>query len=879
METKYNPKDIESKWYAYWMKHNFFHSEPNDQQAYTILIPPPNVTGILHMGHMLNNTIQDILIRRARLLGFNACWIPGTDHASIATEAKVMKKLKSEGIDKKDLSRDEFLKHAWNWTDKHGGIILEQLKRLGASCDWSRVKFTMDQDMSDSVIASFVELYNKGYIYRGKKMINWDPEAQTAVSDEEVIYKEQDSQLYYVDYHLVNSSDIITIATTRPETILGDTAICVNPNDARYSHLIGKTAFVPLINREIPIIADDYIDIEFGTGALKVTPAHDINDYLIGEKNDLEIISVIDKNGCMHPNAKLYIGEDRFLVREKIIKDIKLIGQLHKVESIKNKVGFSERTDAIIEPRLSNQWFMKMEKLASPALKNVINNNIHFYPNKFKNVYKHWMENIRDWCLSRQLWWGHRIPAFYYNDSDYVVAKNIEEALILAKLKSGNNTLLLSDLKQDKDVLDTWFSSWLWPISVFDGIRNPNNIDFQYYYPTNDLVTGHDILFFWVARMIIAGYEFKDAPPFKHVYFTGMVRDQKRRKMSKSLGNSPDPIELINKYGADGVRSGMLFSSPAGNDLLFDENLCEQGRNFSNKIWNAFRLINSWKSKNIDQTNMNKEVVVWFENKMSQDIQQINKFFLEFRISDALMVMYKLFWNDFCGSYLEIIKPLDKIMDMHTQEKTLYFFEKMLIILHPFMPFITEDIWQKIKSRDDGKSISFCVWPNQLINHIDKKKIDEFNHLFKVIGAIRKIRKDKNISFKEKISLFVEKNELLFFKNILQKTCNLEKVNVFESQTVGMFPFLVDKNRYFIPLTFDVDPSIEIRKIEQEISYLNGFLKSINRKLSNDKFISNAPEKIIIIEQKKKEDTIVKLASLKKQLKTFDGSKNIYSKK
>ena len=872
MENKYNPKDIESKWYNYWIKHNFFHSKPNDQEPYTILIPPPNVTGILHMGHMLNNTIQDILVRRARLLGFNACWIPGTDHASIATEAKVIKKLKLEGIEKKDLSRDDFLKHAWSWTDKHGGIILEQLKRLGASCDWDRVKFTMDNDMSDSVTTSFVDLYNKGYIYRGKKMINWDPDAQTAVSDEEVIYKEQESQLYYVDYHLVNSSNVITIATTRPETILGDTAICVNPNDKRYSNLIGENAVVPLINREIPIISDDYIDIEFGTGALKVTPAHDVNDYLIGEKNNLAIISVIDKKGCMHPNAGLYIGEDRFVVREKIIQDIKLHGQLNKVESIKNKVGFSERTDAIIEPRLSSQWFMKMDDLASPALKNVVNNNINFYPKKFKNVYKHWMENIRDWCLSRQLWWGHRIPAFYYSEYDYVVASNKDEALILAKKKSGDNNMSLSDLKQDEDVLDTWFSSWLWPISVFDGIRRPNNPDFQYYYPTNDLVTGHDILFFWVARMIMAGYEFNNTLPFKNVYFTGMVRDQKRRKMSKSLGNSPDPIELIKKYGADGVRSGMLFSSPAGNDLLFDENLCEQGRNFSNKIWNAFRLINSWKSQDISSTTMNKEVILWFENKMSHDIEQINKFFLEFRISDALMVIYKLFWNEFCGSYLEIIKPLDKIIDIYTQEKTLYFFEKMLITLHPFMPFITEDIWQKMKPRNDGDSISFTNWPNKLTNQIDEKRIDTFNHLFKVIAALRNIRKDKNIPFKEKISLFVDSEEVLFFKDILKKTCNLEKVDLFKNIKVDLFPFLVDKNRYFIPLTFHVDPLIEIKRIEQEISYLNGFLKSINSKLSNDKFISNAPEKIILIEQKKKDDTIVKLASLKKQLNTFDGS-------
>ncbi|MBE38106.1 MAG: valine--tRNA ligase [Flavobacteriales bacterium] len=878
MDTRYSPKNIESKWYNYWTENNLFDSEPNDKKPYTILIPPPNVTGILHMGHMLNNTLQDVLIRRSRLLGFNACWVPGTDHASIATEAKVIKKLKNEGIEKKDLCREEFLKHAWDWTDKHGGIILQQLKRLGASCDWSRVKFTMDPDMSESVIDAFITLYKKGYIYRGKKMINWDPEAQTAVSDEEVIHKEQESKLYYVNYNLVDSEAVITIATTRPETILGDTAICVHPTDKRYLSLIGTKAIVPLINREIPIISDEYIDSEFGTGALKVTPAHDINDYLIGEKNDLEIISVIDKNGCMHKNACFYVGEDRFLVREKIIKDIESLGQLDKIEYINNKVGFSERTDAVIEPRLSSQWFMKMDQLASPALNNVINNNINFYPKKFKNVYKHWMENIRDWCLSRQLWWGHRIPAFYYNESNYVVAKSIEDALIIAREESGNVNLSLSDLKQDEDVLDTWFSSWLWPMSVFDGIRNPNNSDFTYYYPTNDLVTGHDILFFWVARMIIAGYEFNHMPPFKNVYFTGMVRDKKRRKMSKSLGNSPDPIELINKYGADGVRSGMLFSSPAGNDLLFDETLCEQGRNFSNKIWNAFRLINSWESRQNKQNIMSKETIVWFENKLSEDIEKINKFFLEFRISDALMVIYKLFWNEFCGYYLEIIKPSDKVIDVATKEKTLYFFEKLLILLHPFMPFITEDIWQKIISRNKGDSISFCQWPNPLVEKVDFQKIENFNHLFKVIASIRNIRKEKNISFKEKLSLFVDNKEVLFLKDILQKTCNLDEVRLSEGHNEDCFPFLVDKSRYFIPLTFDIDSSVEIERIENEIIYLQGFLEAVNQKLSNEKFTSNAPKKIIMMEEKKRQDTIIKLESLKKQLNSFNGSNNIQSK-
>ena len=879
MQTKYNPKHIESKWYGYWLENQFFHSVPNQQDPYTIVIPPPNVTGILHMGHMLNNTIQDVLIRRARLLGFNACWIPGTDHASIATEAQVIKKLNAKGIDKKKLSRQEFVQHAWSWTDKHGGIILEQLKRLGASCDWDRVKFTMDDDMSESVIESFINLYNKGFIYRGKKMINWDPKAQTAISDEEVIYKEQQSKLYYVSYKLSDANAFITIATTRPETILGDTAICVNPNDKRYKSLIGKNAIVPLIDRVIPIISDDYIDPEFGTGALKVTPAHDINDYVIGEKNNLDIISVIDKNGCMSTDAELYVGEDRFVVRDKIINDIQMIGQFNKVEVIDNKVGFSERTDVIIEPRLSSQWFMKMDKLSKPALENVLNDRVSFYPKKFKNVYKHWMENIRDWCLSRQLWWGHRIPAYYYNQSDYVVAKDIDHALALAQEKSGDKTLSFSDLQQDEDVLDTWFSSWVWPLSVFDGIRNPNGLDFKYYYPTNDLVTGHDILFFWVARMIMAGYEFNSHPPFKNVYFTGMVRDQKRRKMSKSLGNSPDPIDLINKYGADGVRSGMLFSSPAGNDLLFDENLCEQGRNFSNKIWNAFRLIDSWDSKKISQNHVAKDTVVWFENKFSLDLERVNTFFSEFRISDALMVLYKLFWNDFCGHYLEIIKPANKIIDVETKEKTIDFLEKLLILLHPFMPFITEEIWQKINIEKANKTISFCQWPKPFFEQINTNKIEEFNHLFKVIASIRNIRKDKHIPFKESLSLFVDNEKVLLLKDILKKTCNLDVVDVFENQYDNIFPFLVDKNKYFIPLTFNIDPIVEIQRIEEEINYFNGFLKSVTRKLSNDNFLANAPKQIILMEQKKKKDTLLKLDSLKKQLNSFDGPNNIQPKK
>ena len=872
---KYNPQEIEDKWYAYWLENDLFSSKPNKKKPYTVLMPPPNVTGILHMGHMLNNTIQDVLIRRARLLGFNACWVPGTDHASIATEAKVISKLKKQGVDKSSLSRKEFLQHAWDWTNTHGGIILQQLKKIGASCDWDRVKFTMDDDMSASVTEAFIKLYEKGFIYRGNKMINWDPQAKTALSDEEVIYKEQDSNLYYIDYQLINCDKIITIATTRPETILGDTAICVHPEDSRYKDLIGEKVFVPLVNREIPVISDEYIDKDFGTGALKVTPAHDINDYIIGEKNNLDIICVIDENGCIDNEGQLYIGEDRFLVRKKIIADIKKIGQLNKVESIKNKVGFSERTDVVIEPRLSTQWFMKMKKMAEPALINVLNNNIHFYPPKTKNTYKHWMSNIRDWCLSRQLWWGHQIPVYYYHDSDYVVAKNKEEALMQARQDSGDQNLNLEDLIQDNDVLDTWFSSWLWPISVFDGIRQPKSPDFLYYYPTTDLVTGPDILFFWVARMIMCGYEFSRQEPFKNVYFTGIVRDGQRRKMSKSLGNSPDPIKLINQYGADGVRAAMLFASPAGNDLLFDESLCEQGRNFSNKIWNAFRLIDSWEEQKIEQNRASFEAVVWFENRLSQDIHLLNTLFQKFRISDCLMTLYKLIWNDFCSSYLEIIKPFDKVVDVQTKEKTFYFFETILILLHPFMPFITEDIWQKLKKRKSGQSISLCTWPISQIKKIDQDILLKFEHNFKLIAAIRKIRKDKNISFKDSLVLLVENRDVLFSEEIIKKTCNINTIDILHKNTT-VFPFLVDKTKYYIPLVFDINIEFEIQSIKEKIDYLKVFLKSIEKKISNPKFIQNAPKNVIMLEEKKKNDTLIKLESLQKELQNFDEeNKNI----
>ena len=868
MDTKYNPKNIEEKWYDYWLNNNFFRSIPDKRTPYTILIPPPNVTGVLHMGHMLNNTIQDILIRRARLLGLNACWIPGTDHASIATEAKVLKKLKDEGIDKSMLSREEFLHHAWEWTDKHGGIILEQLKRLGVSCDWSRLKFTMDPDMSSSVTKVFIDLYNKGFIYRGYKMINWDPKAKTAISDEEVIYKEQDSNLYYIDYKIKNSKEVITIATTRPETILGDTAVCVHPEDVRYQHIIGKKVLVPLINREIPIVSDNYIDPEFGTGVLKVTPAHDINDYMIGEKYGLELISVIDESGLISSNGQLYVGEDRFVVRKKIINDIKNLQQLNRVEIIKNKVGFSERTDVVVEPRLSNQWFMKMDKMAKPALDNVLNGNINFYPSKIINSYKYWMENIRDWCLSRQLWWGHRIPVFYYGNSNFVVAENKKEALLIAQKESENKNLTLSDLKQDQDVLDTWFSSWLWPLSVLDGIRDPKNKDFQYYYPTNDLVTGPDILFFWVARMIMAGYELQNNLPFKNVYFTGIVRDHKRRKMSKSLGNSPDPIELIDKYGADGVRSAMLFTSPAGNDLLFDEMLCEQGRNFSNKIWNAFRLIKSWKDVKKEMSSVEKTTIDWFDSVFMLKLNHLDKLFKEFKISECLMLLYKLIWDDFCGSYLEIIKPIDKTISNKTYDKTIFFFNQLLICLHPFMPFITEEIWSHLNK--DITSISFSKWPTSNTELIDENILSDFIHLFEVVASIRKIRIDQKIPFKTSLEFFFEKKHNIKFQQILKKMCNLSSIQLIEEEeTHQYFSFLVDVHKYYIPKSFSLDLRVEIKKVEDSIDYLTGFLFSIEKKINNQNFISNAPDQVIQMELKKQSDTKNKLASLKQQLKQF----------
>ena len=861
----YNSYEVETKLYNYWLKNNFFSSKIDKSKSnYTLLMPPPNVTGILHMGHVLNNTIQDVLVRRARQLGLNACWVPGIDHASIATEAKVVDKLKKDGILKSQISRENFLKHAWDWKEKHGDLILNQLKRLGASCDWDRAKFTMDDDMSESVINVFVELFEKGLIYRGVRMVNWDPMAKTAISDEEVIYKEQNSTLYYINYKLKDYEGEITIATTRPETILGDTAICVNPTDKRYKSLIGKKVLVPLLNREIPIISDNYIDPEFGTGALKVTPAHDINDYKIGKKNNLEIISVIDDSGLINEQGKLYVGKDRFEVRKQIIKDIESIDQLEKIETIKNKVGFSERTNVAIEPKLSMQWFCNVKEISKPALDAVLKNKINFYPQNFKNIYKHWMENIQDWCISRQLWWGHRIPVFYYNNDEFVVAKNKNEALIKIKKINGFKNIKLSEIKQDEDVLDTWFSSWLWPISVFDGINKKNNSELEYYFPTNDLVTGPDIIFFWVARMIMAGFTFTKSIPFKNVYFTGIVRDKKRRKMSKSLGNSPDAIELIDKYGADGVRSGMLFSSNAGNDLLFDESLCEQGRNFSNKIWNAFRLINSWEVSSNNQSELNRVTVNWFDSKLSESLKSINDSFEKFRISECLMKTYKLIWDDFCSYYLELIKPHNQEIDIKTKKQTINFLERLMIILHPFMPFITEEVWRKIITRENTESIVFASWPD--VKKPNKKLLSSFSYLFKLISKIRKIKKDKGLAPKKSIELYyegvLEKSQI----EVLKKMCFVSKIEFVNEKVEGSFPFLLETNRYYLILPLIINKEEEKIRLQKELDYQVSFLNSVEKKLSNKNFINNAPEKVLSLERKKQKDAIMKIDSIKNQI-------------
>jgi valyl-tRNA synthetase len=862
----YLASKIEEKWYNYWLKKGYFHSEPDDRIPYTIVMPPPNVTGVLHMGHMLNHTIQDVIIRKARMQGFNTCWVPGTDHASIATEAKVLKKLSDEGINKDNISREEFMSHAYAWKEKHGGIILEQLKKLGASCDWDRTKFTMDKEMNESVIKVFIDLFNKGLIYRGVRMVNWDPSAQTAISDEEVIHKEVNSKLYYISYNIKDSDEKITIATTRPETILGDTAICVNPSDKRYKHLKNKSAIVPLINREIPIIYDEYVDVEFGTGALKVTPAHDINDYNLGDKHNLETIDILNNDGTLNENAKLYIGIDRFKVREEIVVELADKGFLIDSEDIINKVGYSERTQAVIEPKLSMQWFCKMEELSKPALDHVMNDDIRLHPAKFKNTYRHWMENIKDWCVSRQLWWGQQIPAYFYEGNKYVVAENIELALSLAQKE--NPSIKKSDLRQDEDVLDTWFSSWLWPISVFDGIRNPKNKEIQYYYPTNVLVTGPDILFFWVARMIVAGYEFKKELPFKDVYLTGLVRDKQGRKMSKSLGNSSEPLELIGKYGADGVRVGMLLCAPTGNDFPFDENLCEQGRNFSNKIWNAFRLIKGWEVSNIAQEDASRDAIKWFENKRDQTINNINQAFSKYRISEALMFTYKLVWDDFCSLYLEIIKPeYQKPIDRKTYESTIKFLDDILKLLHPFMPFLSEELWHLIKDREEDIIIS--SWPEA--RDINKQLIDDFENTIEIVSGIRNIRKQKNIAKKEKLELLIiekkeSKNNL---QSIIIKLGHLSSIKHTDKKIENAFSFMVKSNQYFIPLLDNFDKESELEKLHKDLEYSKGFIKIVEGKLSNEKFVKNAPEQLVHNEQNKLNDTKEKIRILTEKINSL----------
>ena len=860
----YNPLTTEDKWYAHWMEKEYFNSTPDEREAYTIVIPPPNVTGVLHMGHMLNNTLQDVMIRRARMQGYNACWVPGTDHASIATEAKVVQKLASEGIQKNDLTREEFLSHAFEWKDKHGGIILEQLKKLGASCDWDRTKFTMDDDMSESVIKVFVDLHNKGLIYRGVRMVNWDPSAQTALSDEEVVHKEVNSKLYHIAYIIEGSDEKLTIATTRPETILGDSAICVNPNDERYTHLKGKKAIVPLVNRVIPIIFDEYVDMEFGTGALKITPAHDINDYKLGDEHGLESIDILNDDGTLSEEAELYIGKDRFFVREEIAIDLKAKGYLVKIEEYQNKVGFSERTDAVIEPKLSMQWFCKMEEFSKPALEHVMNDDIQFHPPKFKNTYRHWMENIKDWCVSRQLWWGQQIPAYFYEGNKYVVAESKEEALTLAQKEKPSVTM--ADLRQDADVLDTWFSSWLWPISVFDGIRTPDNEEINYYFPTNDLITGPDILFFWVARMVMAGYEYRKELPFKNVYLTGLVRDEQGRKMSKTLGNSPDPIELIKLYGADGVRVGMLLCAPAGNDLPFDEGLCEQGRNFSNKIWNAFRLIKGWEVADVEQPESAKQAIDWFENKISKTINEIDESYSKYRISEALMGTYRLVWDDFCSWYLEMVKPnYGSPIDSVTYVKTIEQLEKILKLLHPFMPFLSEEIWHLIDDRKED--IIVADWPKA--ETVNEQLLADFENITEVVAGIRTIRKEQNIANKEQLELLVIDNQKskTNLDAIIAKLGNLTSVHTTNEKPSGAFSFMVKANEYFIPLADNIDIAGEIEKLEKELNYTQGFLKSVEGKLSNERFGNNAPEEVVTNERNKMADAKSKISILATKIK------------
>ncbi|MCR6507224.1 valine--tRNA ligase [Bacteroides sp. KH569_7] len=869
LASKYNPADVEGKWYQYWLDHKLFSSKPDGREPYTVVIPPPNVTGVLHMGHMLNNTIQDILVRRARMEGKNACWVPGTDHASIATEAKVVNKLAAQGIKKTDLTRDEFLKHAWEWTDEHGGIILKQLRKLGASCDWDRTAFTMDEKRSESVLKVFVDLYNKGLIYRGVRMVNWDPKALTALSDEEVIYKEEHSKLYYLKYMVEGDPEgrYAVVATTRPETIMGDTAMCINPNDSKNTWLKGKKVIVPLVGRVIPVIEDDYVDIEFGTGCLKVTPAHDVNDYMLGEKYNLPSIDIFNDNGTLSEAAGLYIGMDRFDVREQIEKDLAAAGLLEKVEAYTNKVGFSERTNVPIEPKLSMQWFLKMQHFADMALPPVMNDELKFYPAKYKNTYKNWLENIKDWCISRQLWWGHRIPAYFLPEGGYVVAATPEEALALAKEKTGNAGLKQEDLRQDEDCLDTWFSSWLWPISLFDGINNPGNEEISYYYPTSDLVTGPDIIFFWVARMIMAGYEYEGKMPFKNVYFTGIVRDKLGRKMSKSLGNSPDPLDLIEKYGADGVRMGMMLSAPAGNDILFDDALCEQGRNFNNKIWNAFRLIKGWEvSAEVPVPEASELAIRWFEAKQNEVAAEVADLFSKYRLSEALMAVYKLFWDEFSSWYLEMIKPAyGQPINRKVYEATIGFFDNLLHLLHPFMPFITEELWQHLCDRTDGESL--MVSPLSMSALVDEDIIREFEVVKEVISNIRSIRLQKNIAQKEALELqVIGENPVVAFNAVVTKMCNLSSINVVENKADGAASFMVGTTEYAVPLGNMIDVEAEIARMEAELKHKEGFLQGVLKKLGNEKFVNNAPAAVLEMERKKQADAESIIKSLKESI-------------
>lgn len=866
----YDPSTIESKWYAYWLEHGYFNSVPDDREPYTVVIPPPNVTGVLHMGHMLNNTIQDILVRKARMEGKNACWVPGVDHASIATEAKVVQKLRAEGIRKSDLTREEFMRHAWDWKNKHGGIILEQLKKLGASCDWNRETFTMDEDYYKSVIDTFIDLYKKGYIYRGNRMVNWDPAAKTALSDEEVIYKEVDSKLFYIKYKIAESeNEYVIIATTRPETILGDTAVCVNPNDERFKHLHGKKAIVPLVNREVPIIVDEYVDMEFGTGCLKITPAHDVNDYELGLKHSLEVIDVLNADGTMSEAAQFYVGEDRFEVRKKIAQQLDELGLLEKQETYRNSVGFSERTHVAIEPRISLQWFVKMEELSKPALKHVMNDDIKFWPPKFKNTYRHWMENIKDWCISRQLWWGQRIPAYYYGpgENDYVIATDKNDAI--ERLNAAGIIVNPNDLKQDEDVLDTWFSSWLWPISVFNGFYSEEEIN--YYYPTNDLVTAPEIMFFWVARMIVAGYEYRGEKPFQNVYYTGIVRDPQGRKMSKSLGNSPDPIELMKKYGADGVRMGMMFSSPAGNDLLFEESLCEQGRNFSNKIWNALRLVKSWAPEDKPAPEVANLALEWMDNLLNKVINEINDHYQKFRISDVVMTCYKFAWNDFCSWFLEAVKPnYGEAIDTATYNRVIDYFEILLKILHPIMPFITEEMWGLLRDRNSPKErIVIASWPE--VKPFDDELINSFARATELVSQIRNVRKQNNIPNKTGVDLFIRNDEVSDkkFYPLLTKLANVEACHRDVEMPAEAFTFVLGRAEYAVPYGETVDVEGQVAKMKEELAYTRGFLNSVQKKLSNEKFINGAPQKVVDLERAKEADALAKIELIEAKLKSM----------